>query len=306
MNVRRIAVIGAGAVGAYYGGRLTQAGHVVDFFSRSDAGVLRSHGLRVRSVDGDFTIASPGVFDDVAGMPPADVVIVALKATARADYVRLVRPVLHDGSIIVCLQNGLGNEEVFASAFGDNRVLGGIAYTCINRVGAGEIVHTAEGRVRVGPYGRAGLDAAESVAGMMRDANIQAEAVADLHFFRWQKLAWNIPFNGWGAALDRHTAELLATPGGGALIRDTMAEVLSAARSVGVDLGGDALIDDQIARTHRMGEYHSSMQLDRQAGRAMEIDAVVAEPLRQAKAAGCGPLPMIEVMLRCLQAVSDS
>ena len=302
MTVRRIAVIGAGAVGAYYGGRLAEAGHAVDFFTRS-AAALRSTGLRVRSVDGDFTIASPSVYDDPAAMPPAELVIVALKATATADYVRLVRPVVHAASTIVCLQNGLGNEDVFAAAFGDDRVLGGIAYTCINRVGAGEIVHTAEGRVRIGPFGEATFESAEATATLMRDANIQAEAVKDLHHFRWQKLAWNIPFNGWGAALDRHTADLLATPAGESLVRDTMAEVLRAARSIGVDLDGDEFINDQIARTHRMGAYHSSMQLDRRAGRAMEVDAVVAEPLGRAKAAGCGPLPLIEAMLRCLRAI---
>ena len=303
MTVRRISVIGAGAVGAYYGGRLAKAGHAVDFLTRSDAVAFRTAGLRVRSVDGDFTIASPNVYDDPAAMPPADVVIVALKATAKADYARLVRPVVHDGSLIVCLQNGLGNEDEFAAAFGDQCVLGGIAYTCINRVGPGEIVHTAEGRVRVGPFGRTTLENAEAVAAIMRAAKIPAEAVADLHHYRWQKLAWNVPFNGWGAALDRHTAELLATPAGESLVRDTIAEVVRAARSVGVDLGGSDFVDDQIARTHRMGAYHSSMQLDRQAGRVMEVDAVIAEPLRRAKAAGCGPLPLIETMLRCLEAI---
>ncbi|HEX8323217.1 MAG TPA: ketopantoate reductase C-terminal domain-containing protein, partial [Tepidisphaeraceae bacterium] len=188
----------------------------------------------------------------------------------------------------------------FADAFGDRRVLGAIAYTCINRVGPAEIDHTAHGLVRIGAFANADPATAEAVAALMRDARIDAAAVNDLHHYRWQKLVWNIPFNGWGAVMDRHTQQLLDTPGGERLIRDTMEEVVRAAAAVGVALEA-GIADDQIGRTRQMGAYHSSMQLDRQAGRAMEVDAVVAEPLRRAKAAGCGPLPNIESMLACLR-----
>ena len=263
MSLGRIAVIGAGAVGGYYGGRLAAAGHAVDFFTRSDAAAFKEQGLHVRSVHGDFTIERPSVFDDTSKMPTADLVVVALKATAIADYVRLIRPLVHDRSIVLCLQNGLGNEEIFAEAFGDDRVLGAIAYTCINRVGPGEIEHTAEGLVRVGAFGRADPATAEAIAATMRGANIDAKAVADLHHFRWHKLVWNIPFNGWGAALDRHTAQLLATPDGEGLIRETMAEVVRAAASVGVRLD-EGLVDQQVDRTGGVSQQYAA----RPAGRA--------------------------------------
>lgn len=301
MTFSRIAILGAGAVGAYYGGRLAAAGHAVDFFTRSDAAAMKQHGLRVRSTAGDFTIDHPSVFDDVKKMPKADLVIVSLKATAKADYVRLVRPVMHDRSVILCLQNGLGNEEVFAEAFPNTPVLGANAYTCINRVGPGEIEHTAHGLLRIGAFANADFALAESIAELMKPTKIDAVAVADLHHYRWQKLLWNIPFNGWGAALDRHSAQMLANADGIRLVRDTMSEVINAAASVGVKLDPSE-IDGHIHRTGKMGDYHSSMQLDRQAGRAMEVDAVIAEPLRRAKAAGCGALPLIETMLRCLKA----
>ncbi|MGC4032307.1 MAG: 2-dehydropantoate 2-reductase [Tepidisphaeraceae bacterium] len=302
MSFKRIAVIGAGAVGAYYGGRLAEHGHDVSFFTRSDFAALRERGLRVKSVHGDFTLANPNVYDDTAAMPSADLVIVSLKATAKADYVRLVRPVVHDQSVIVCLQNGLGNEDVFADAFGNHRVFGGIAYTCINRIGPGDISHTAHGRVRVGAFRESPFPVAQQIADMMKAANIIAEAVEDLKWFRWQKLLWNIPFNGWGAALDLHSAAILRNAGGEQLIRDTMAEVQRAAAAVGVTLD-QSLVDANIKQTREMGDYHSSMQLDRQAGRAMEIDAVIAEPLRQARAAGEGELPLISTMQRCLEAL---
>lgn len=300
MTFSRIAIIGAGAVGAYYGGRLAEAGHAVDFFTRSDAAALRQHGLRVKSCHGDFTIDQPSVFDNTADMPKADLIIVSLKATAKQHYVDLVRPLVHEKSVIVCLQNGLGNEDAFAAAFPNNPVLGGIAYVCINRIGPGEISHTAHGLVHVGAFANSDLTLAKAIADLMAGSKIKAAAVEDLRHYRWVKLVWNIPFNGWGAALDRHTEQMLAKPDGEQLIRDTMAEVFAAAKSVGVTLP-DTLIDYEISRTRVMGQYHSSMQLDRQAGRAMEVDAVIGEPLRQAKAAGCGGLPLIEAIYRTLK-----
>ena len=300
MRFDRIAILGAGAVGAYYGGRLAASGHLVDFFTRSDAAAMTANGLHVRSTAGDFIVDQPSAFDSVDKMPPADLIIVSLKATARDDYAWLTRPLLKSNSVILCLQNGLGNEELFAKAFPDTPVLGANAYVCINRVGPGVIEHTSQGLLRIGAFANADLTLAEAIAAVMRPAMIDAVAVADLHHYRWQKLLWNIPFNGWGAALDRHAAQMLANQAGRQLVRDTMAEVITAAASVGVTLDPSE-IDMHMDRTTGMGDYHSSMQLDRQAGRAMELDAVIAEPLRRAKAAGCGALPVMDTMLRCLK-----
>jgi 2-dehydropantoate 2-reductase len=299
MKVRRIAVIGAGAVGAYYGGRLAQAGSDVSFYTRGGAAELRTGGLHVSSCAGDFDLTAVRAFDDVAAIGRADLIIVSLKSTAAGSYVDLVRPLVGDDSAILCMQNGLGNEEVFADAFGPERVMGAIAYTCINRVSAGRILHTAHGLLRIGEFASRKMDRAQSIAAMFRAAKVPAEAVEDLRHYRWEKLVWNIPFNGWGAALDLHTAQLLATAAGLRLIRETMAEVIRAAKSVGVLLK-DSHIDFEISRTREMGDYHSSMQLDRQHHRGLETQAILAEPLKLATAAGDGDLPLMTTLLACL------
>jgi len=301
MTFDPIAIIGAGAVGAYYGARLAQAGADVHFFTRSDCAPIRAHGLRVQSFVGDFTLDSVNVYDDTAAMPKSKLIIVSLKATAQADYVRLVRPVVREDSIILCLQNGLGNEQILADAFGADRVLGAIAYTCINRVGPGEIAHTAHGKLRIGEFGSHSVTRAEQIAEMWRRAKVPADAVSDLRRFRWHKLVWNIPFNGWGAAMDLHTEALLATPTGAQLVRDTMQEVVDAAAALGMTFEPD-LIDDQIAKTREMAAYQSSMQLDRQQQRGMEIDAIITEPLRQAERAGVR-VPLIRTLDRLLRAI---
>jgi 2-dehydropantoate 2-reductase len=130
-----IAIIGAGAVGLYYGGRLAAAGLPVHFLLRSDYEAISTGGLRVRSCDGDFHLppAAFGAHRSVDTMPAADVVLVALKSTSNHLYESLLRPVVKSDTAIVTLQNGLGNEDSLAALFGARRVFGGIAFTCINR-----------------------------------------------------------------------------------------------------------------------------------------------------------------------------
>jgi 2-dehydropantoate 2-reductase len=305
MKDLHIAVVGAGAVGCYYGGRLAQAGHDVAFYTRSGAAELRAGGLHVASIAGDFVLPTVRVFDDTAAMGPADLIIVSLKSTAFRAYVDLVRPLVGENSMILCLQNGLGNEEIFAAAFEAQRVLGAIAFTCINRTSSGRILHTAHGLLRIGEFGSRKMDRAESIAAMFRHAKVPAEAVADLRHHRWEKLVWNIPFNGWGTALDLHTAAMLRTAAGETLIRETMAEVIRAANAVGVPIK-QTLIDFEITRTRAMGDYHSSMQLDRQNGRALEIEAILTIPLKFAASAGETNLPRMTTLLACLNALVKS
>src|SRR5205814_9370453 len=138
-----IAVIGAGAVGAYYGAMLARGGFEAHFLMRSDYAAVRTHGLRIESYKGDFHIAaeSVNVHDDVAKMPRADMVIVALKATSNHLFEKLITPLLKLNTAIVTMQNGLGNEEDLAALFGRERVLGGMAFVCNTKVSPGVIRH---------------------------------------------------------------------------------------------------------------------------------------------------------------------
>src|SRR5690554_2094210 len=138
-----IAVIGAGAIGAYYGGRLAHAGHAVHFLLRSDYEHVRAHGWTIRSCDGDFTLPAERlhVYHDPADMPRADLVLITLKTTANDQLPALVRPLLKEQTLLLTLQNGLGGDELLAETFGPQRVLGGLAFICANRGQPGEILH---------------------------------------------------------------------------------------------------------------------------------------------------------------------
>ena len=150
-----ICIVGAGALGGYYGARLAQHGNNVHFLLRGDYDAVRKNGWSIKSYQGDFSLApgSLGVWNDAAKMPKADLVLVTLKTTTNDQFEPLITPLIKDDTAILTLQNGLGNEERLAALFGKEHVLGGIAFTCINRVAPGEIDHSAAGWIRLGEFG---------------------------------------------------------------------------------------------------------------------------------------------------------
>jgi 2-dehydropantoate 2-reductase len=294
-----IAIVGAGALGGYYGGRLARHGFDVHMLLRSDYQDVRERGLRVRSVSGDFSLAPDQlhVYNDAAAMPKVDLVIVTLKSTENAQFKRLITPLLHENTAILTLQNGLGNEDDLARVFGIERVLGGIAFVCINRTAPGELHHTEVGFIRLGEFaGDAGRSArAERIVEMFNASNVKAYVIdGPVRGARWAKLVWNIPFNGLGALLDATTDQLLATEDGTQLVRAVMNEVIAAAAADGIDLPAD-MPDKQIAATRGMGAYRTSTQIDRQAGRAMEVEAIVSRPFAVARRNNV-PAPLLHLL----------
>jgi 2-dehydropantoate 2-reductase len=301
-----IAVVGAGAVGSYYGGRLAQHGRDVHFLVRSDYDAVRRSGLVIESCDGDFRIPPDvvRVYNDPRRMPRADLVIVTLKSTSNDQFAPLVRPLLKDDTAILTLQNGLGNEDRLAELFGVERVLGGMAFICINRVAPGVVRHTDFGFVRLGEFTRRDRrDRAEPIAAMFNASRVKCEVLDDLRFGRWQKLMWNIPFNGLGATLDLTTDQVIASDEGLRLVRELMQEVRAAARADGVELP-EELVETNLHYTRSMGPYKTSMQVDRQQGRAMEVEAILGEPLRRARAGGV-KTPVLEALYRAALVVDS-
>jgi 2-dehydropantoate 2-reductase len=298
-----ISVIGAGAVGGYYGARLAQHGQDVHFLLRSEYDAVRRNGWTVRSCDGDFVVP-PGrahAYDDVGKMPKADLVIVTLKTVSNHLYEPLIRPLLKDDTAILTLQNGLGNEDRLAELFGAERVLGGMAFTCINRTGPGQIHHIDHGIIRLGEFVGGPSERAHWVAQTFRDSKIKCEVLPDLRLGRWQKLVWNATFNGLGAVADLTTDLLIGTGPGMEVVVALINEVIATAKAAGVTLPPN-IVQVQIDHTATMGAYRSSMQIDRQTGRPMEVEAILGEPLRVAKKHGV-PTPILEGLYHTARAV---
>ncbi|MDB5357841.1 MAG: 2-dehydropantoate 2-reductase [Phycisphaerales bacterium] len=301
-----ICIIGAGAVGGYYGARLAQHGHDVHFLLRSDYDAVRRNGWKVKSCDGDFNLA-PGesyVYDDPRKMPRADLVIVTLKTTANDQFEPLIRPLVKEDTAILTLQNGLGSEERLAELFGKPHILGGMAFTCINRLGPGVIDHMAEGWVRIGEFDGGPSPRASRIAELFASSRIDCKVLDNLRRGRWEKLSWNIPFNGLGAVMDLTTDRLIGTEEGVALVMSIIGEVADAAKALDAAIPED-LPRRHIEKTRLMGAYQTSMQIDRREGRLLEVEAILGEPLRQGTGAGA-KMPCLAVLYEMARLVDSA
>ncbi len=288
-----MALVGSGAVGLYYGGRLAAAGEDVRFLLRSDYDEVRERGIRVESVAGDFSVLPVQGFRSSGEMGAVDLVVVSWKATANGLLDAVLPPLLHEGTQVLTLQNGLGNCERLAEIAGPRRVLGALCFVCLNRLAPGFVSHTAGGRITVGEFAPGEGGRAAEVARRFSAAGIPCEAVAGLGEAQWKKLVWNIPFNGLAIAEGGVTTEdLLASEETEREIRALMAEVIAAARAQGLALD-ESLIDFNVERTRPMGAYRPSSMIDFVEGREIEFEAIWGEPLRRARAAGV-PVPHLE------------
>ena len=295
------AVLGVGAVGGLYGGLLAKAGYDVHFLARSDFDHLQSQGLQVDTPLGDFHLR-PQVYRDVQEMPQVDCVIVSWKTTANRNLGPLLAHFAPSKPIVLVLQNGLKIEQAAADVVGEASVLGGCCFLCSNKVGPGHIKHLDYGRIAIGAFDRSKegqiTEAMQVVGAALSDARIDIQLAPSLAEIRWKKLAWNIPFNGLSVALSADTSAIMNDPAAGQLAEELMIEVAASAQACGVTVGRDH-IDKMLNDTRKMVPYASSMLLDFQAGRPMEIEAIFGNPIRAAKASGYTPA-RIEMLYRLL------
>jgi 2-dehydropantoate 2-reductase len=300
----KIAVVGCGALGSYYGAKLSRDGQEVHFLLRSDYETVRRHGVSIRSPEGDFNVR-PKCAQRPEDIGISDLVLVALKATANDQFDRLLPSLVGPGTAVLTLQNGLGNEERLAKIFPIEQILGGLCFVCLNRVEPGVIHHIGHGRIVLGEFQRWPEPRTHDIASMIRHAGVPCEVTDHLACAHWEKLVWNIPFNGLGVASSagfeallagslepNHklgpcltTDKLLGDAGWAALVRELMAEITCAARANGFKVSDD-LIETQIERTIPMGAYKASTLIDFERGQPLELESLFLEPLHQAQKAG--------------------
>jgi 2-dehydropantoate 2-reductase len=281
----RIAVVGAGAIGCYYGAKFAHHGRDVHFLMRGDVTEIRRSGIRLRGKGEDLHVAKAHHHASTEEIGPCDLILVAVKATANADLLNLIPPLLHEKTMLLTLQNGFGNEEFLAENFGAGRVLGGLCFVCLIRTSPGVIEHYDQGHVAFGEYNRRPEPRTHDVASEFRRCDVVCEVVENLALERWRKLVWNIPFNGLSiAAGGIDTAAILSDDH---LRRECLAlmdEVITAANKCGFPLPAAAALE-QVKRTEAMGAYKPSTLIDFEAGRPLEIEAIWGEPLRRARSA---------------------
>lgn len=301
-NPLRIAVLGTGAIGSFYGGKLAVGGRDVHFLVRGGFDQIKRSGFRICGKKENFHVVEAQVYQTSSQIGPCDLVLVALKATNNDALLELIPPLLHQDTILLTLQNGLGNEEFLAQHFGAERVMGGVCFVCLNRISPGLIEHLDYGHFNLGELDGVAKERTHNVAREFSQCEVKCRVVDNLMEEHWRKLVWNIPFNGLSiAAGGITTADILRDDSLRSLAIALMNEVVVGAKYCGYNLPMDVVLE-QIKRTETMGAYKPSTLLDFEAGRALEIEAIWGEPLRRAQAEGTA-MPRLEELYRRLKAL---
>jgi 2-dehydropantoate 2-reductase len=290
----RIAIIGAGALGCYYGARLAKAGEEVHFLARSGRAALTARGLKVKTPTERITVRKVQVYGSSTEIGPCDLVIIATKATSNDVLKNILPPLLGPETIVLTLQNGLGVEEPIAEIVGPGRVIGAICYIGCVRKAPGVVDCSFPGLMTIGKFGRPAGERTQAVAALWRRAGVKCTAQDNLEAQRWHKLVWNVPFNGLAIVAGTTTDVLLADEGMRLLARRLMEEVVEAAAKFGHEIPR-SFVDLQFERTAKMGRYKPSSLIDFEEGRDLEIEEIWGEPVRRAKAVGAA-VPRMEML----------
>ena len=298
----RYGIIGTGAIGGYYGAKLARAGQEVHFLLHSDYGYVKEHGLQVDSCDGSFHLADVNAYEHTEDMPPCDVVLVALKSVNNGKLQTLLPPLLHDHTLVVLIQNGIGVEEDVQKMFPDVQLAAGLAFICSAKTEPGVVSHQCYGSINLANYSCRDEALMQAVVDEFRQAAIETGLV-EYNEARWKKAVWNMPFNGMTVALHTQTDLLLKNASTRRLIREQMMEVVGAAKHLGVKNVDEAFVDKMIETTDAMTPYSPSMRLDYDFHRQMEIYYLYTRPIEIAREAGYSmpKLEMLEAELRFLE-----
>lgn len=302
-SLGKVAVVGAGAIGGFYGGFLARSGQEVNFLFRSDYKTVLEKGLRVTiPVDPTdaFQVNPLLAYDDPREIGICDWVIVATKSTANPMLKQVLSPLVGPDTSILTLQNGMGNVEFLLEAFGPERtIVAGLCFTCSNRVAPGEVENYFPGYVQFGEPDGPLSDAGQAMQKAFSDAGISCKSADRLDDALWRKLCWNVPFNGLTVAAGGITTDLIL--GDDALIgraRSLMEEIQAAAASYGVEIE-DGFLDQQFTNTEPMGAYKPSSLIDFLADREVEVEAIWGEPLRRGRAQGIN-MPELQTLYQFL------
>ena len=297
----RYGIIGVGAIGGFYGSKLAYSGQDVHFLSHSDYQFVKERGMQVDSCDGSFHLDHVNVYQTPEDMPQCDVVIVGLKTTNNHLLSELLPPLLHEHTVVVLIQNGIGVEADVQKMFPDVQLIAGLAFICSAKTEPGRVNHQCYGSINLGNYSCKDERLFSAILDDFTNAGIQAGSVP-YEEARWKKAVWNMPFNGMTVALNTRTDLLLKQPATRQLIRDLMMEVIEAAHHLGVTGLDEAFADKMIQMTDEMTPYSPSMKLDFDFHRPMEIYYLYTRPIQIAREAGFSmpKLEMLEAELRFL------
>ncbi|MGY6276792.1 ketopantoate reductase family protein [Methylomonas sp. MgM2] len=291
----KILIVGAGAIGGFYGGLLHKAGADVSVVCRSDYDIVKRQGIAITSCDlGNWQFHPEQVLRDSAEFQgEADYLILCTKVTENIDRVGLISGAVSKHTVIVFIQNGVDIETELQAAFPENELVSGLAFICCNRLAPAEIHHLAYGKLTLGNLPGGISDRTRHLQQYFLNAGIECTLSADIVTSRWQKCVWNAPFNPL-SVLSGGLPTLAILQNQEALVRRIMQEVCDVAAACGHPLPDD-IVETNIQHTYGMPPYKTSMLLDFERRHAMETEAILGNSVRSAQRAGI-PCPVLQTL----------
>ncbi|MCL5677340.1 MAG: 2-dehydropantoate 2-reductase [Firmicutes bacterium] len=299
----KVLVMGAGAIGGFFGGLLARASEEVFFVARGQhLEALRTQGLRVTSFRGDFRVkVKAGDAREAAAEAPFDLILFATKSYDTEPAARELLGTLGSRTAVLSLQNGVDNEGKLQAILGPQRVLGGVAYVEASLVEPGVIRHSAAGRIIFGELDGKTSPRVEAIMEAFRRAGIDSELSAQIMAAKWEKLVFNCALNAMTALTRTGVAAILATPEGQAGFRQAMEEVRQVALAAGIPLPSD-VVERRMAFA-ASGDMHSSMERDLSLHRPLELEALNGVVVREGRRLGV-PTPINEALYGLVKAAS--
>jgi len=318
----RIVIAGAGAIGGYIGARLARAGADVVLFARGPhLHAMQTRGLRVRSEEGDFEV-KPQVAGDLAAIGPADVVFLGVKAHSLTALAPQLPRLFGPDTTVVSTQNGIpwwyfqnyggeldglrlervDPEGVIAAAIEARRIVGSLAYFATDIVEPGVIHHTEGNRISFGEPDGTKSERAKAIAGVLIGAGFRCPVTTRFRHEIWVKLLGNVAFNPISALTGGTLEELVRHPETNRLVRDLMVETELVAGKLGIEL--PISIDQRMAGAEKVGAHKTSMLQDYEAGRPMEIEAVVGAVVELGERLGM-QMPATRAVYACVKLLDE-
>jgi len=283
----RIAVMGTGAVGGYFGAKLAAAGHEVAFVARGrHLQALCANGLQVTSPDGNLKVRSALFTDDTAKIGAVDLILFCVKSYDTEAAAEQIKPLIAERTRILSLQNGVDNPDKLARVLNPDHILPAVVYVGAQLTAPGVVAHSNGGRIIFGEIGGAAGESSHSLRQTLSDAGISCEISAAIEQIQWTKLLWNAPFCAISCLARANVKQIVESESLAALALDCMTEVQAAARAHDIELRREQF-DAIMTFSRSLGDFKPSMLQDLEAGKPLEYEAfngIVVQTLRQAGA----------------------
>ncbi|PYH90729.1 2-dehydropantoate 2-reductase [Aspergillus ellipticus CBS 707.79] len=306
-----VVLYGLGAIGSFYAFILQRSPNVrLTVIARSNYAAVKENGILIQSANhGEHRFHPARVIRTPSELTqPADYLICTNKAIDLSTVVPSLAPAISPDTTIVIIQNGVGNEDPFRAAYPSSTIISCVTWVGASQPTPGTIIHTTSEETELGLYPNPHLPASLETSRLTTFTSLLTAGKtphtmhADIQPTRWQKVIWNCAWNTLTTLTGLDTASFLASsPDADPLTRKLMREVIAVATASGVSLPAD-LVETQMARMRGLGAVRTSMQVDREMGRRMEVDVILGVPVRKARELGV-EIPVLETLFVLVRGV---